>query len=505
MKFQLPRTTRNWITLTGATIALISLFMIVFTFTVSLFGLKGHAYLGLVMYILLPAVMILGLLLIPIGMLIQMRREHKHGIADRPAWPRVDLGETRHRNAFFIFVIGTTFLLFISAVGSYEAFHFTESVTFCGTMCHSVMHPEHIAYQNSPHARVACVDCHVGPGADWYVRSKLSGLYQVYATARNIYPRPIPTPISNLRPAREVCEQCHWPQKFYAHKLRLESYYLPDEQNTQWDIALIMKIGAPKSAQGLEEGIHWHINPDVKIEYISADPTREELPWVRYSNMRTGEVVVYQDEEAPLDEDEIKNREIRVMDCVDCHTRPSHNYRAPNLFVNAAITAGEIPKELPEIKTVAMDICSNQFPTMDSALAYIDQEIRTYYEDNYPEILEEKPEMVEKAVKGLQEVFSKNIFPEMKVRWSAYPDHIGHLNYNGCFRCHNDRHVSEDGAHRISKDCNLCHYISAQGAPGSQEIAPLGQVLGFRHPGEDVEEEDWKEGLCTDCHEGLNP
>lgn len=499
MKFQLPRTTQNWITLMGAVIAVISLFMIIFFFSISFFWAEGHAYLGLVVFILLPAVMLLGLLMIPAGMLIQMSRDRKTGVVDRPPWPRVDLNETRHRNAFFIFVIGTTFLLFISAVGSYEAFHFTESVTFCGTLCHEVMHPEFIAYQNSSHAKVACVSCHVGPGADWYVRSKLSGAYQVYATLFNVYPKPIATPISNLRPAREVCEQCHWPEKFYAHKLRLETYYLPDEENTRWDLALVMKIGSPQAAKGLEEGIHWHINPNVRIEYIAADFSRESLPWVRYTNLATGKVTIYQDEDSPLDEEEIKTKEIRVMDCVDCHTRPSHNYRAPLVFVNAAMTAGEIPPELPEIKSLAMEICEKNFTTMDSAMAYIAQEINQYYEDNYPEILEEQPELVEKAIAGLQSAYSKNIFPEMKVKWSAYPDHIGHMNYDGCFRCHNDRHVSEDGD-VISRDCNLCHFISAQGRHGSLELAPLGQSLEFKHP-EDIDEE-WKESLCTDCHEG---
>jgi hypothetical protein len=500
MKFQLPRSTQNWFTLMGAVLALISLFMIVFAFTVSLFWKEGHAYFGLVTYILLPAVMVLGLAFIPIGMLLQMHRDRKVGVREPTALPRVDLNDPRHRNAFFIFVIGTTFLLFISAVGSYEAFHFTESNTFCGKLCHEVMHPEYIAYQNSPHAKVLCVECHVGPGADWYVRSKLSGAYQVYAILFNKYPKPIGTPIKNLRPAREVCEQCHWPQKFYAHKLRLESYFLPDEENTPWDLALIMKIGSPRAAHGLEEGIHWHINPNVKIEYIASDETREHLPWVRYTNLRTGEVVVYNDEDESLDEEEIQTREIRVMDCIDCHTRPSHNYRAPIVFVNQAMVAGEIPPELPEIKSLSMEICDNDYTTTDSAMKSIEKQIREFYEDNYPEIYEEQQELVEKAVAGLQDVFSKNIFPEMKVKWSAYPDHIGHMNYDGCFRCHNDRHTSEAGD-VISKDCNLCHYISAQGPKGNVENSPLGQFLEFKHP-EDIDEE-WKESLCTDCHEGI--
>ncbi len=502
MKFQLPRSTQNWITLIGATIALIAFFMIVFLFTVSVFWEEGYAYLGLVIYILLPSFMIIGLILIPVGMLYRIWKDRREGIFAREPWPRIDLNDLKHRNAFFIFSIGTTILLFLSAIGSYEAFHFTESVTFCGTLCHRVMHPEYIAYQHSPHARVACVSCHVGPGADWYVRSKLSGVYQVYATLSDIYPRPIPTPIENLRPARETCEQCHWPEKFYAQKLRLETHYLTDEDNTQWNIFLIMKIGAEHPALGLKEGIHWHINPETKVEYLASDEQRESLPWVRYTNMKTGETVVFRDQDQPVNDEDVKRGEIRVMDCMDCHNRPSHLYRPPAFFVNESMRAGDISTELPEIKSLAMRICEQEFSSTDVAMKTIDEEINGFYREKYSEIYQNRQELVQKTVKGLQNAFSKNIFPEMKIRWNVYPNHIGHLEFKGCFRCHNDRHTSEDGK-IIRKDCNLCHIISAQGRPDAMEVSDVRIPLEFRHP-EDIEDA-WKEMLCTDCHTGLNP
>lgn len=497
MKIRLPYSSYNWLSLIGATIALIALAMIIFLFIIATLFDQGHSYLGLVVFMVLPAILLFGLLLIPIGMAIKVRRDKDAHKGLSKEWPVIDLNEYRHRNGFLIFTVGTAIFLLISAIGSYEAFHFTESVEFCGTICHNVMKPEYVAYQNSPHARVRCVDCHVGEGVDWYVRSKMSGMYQVYAVLADVYPKPIPTPIKNLRPARETCETCHWPEKFYAHKLRLQRHYLSDEENTEWDIGMIMKIGAPNSAMGLQEGIHWHINKDVKIEYKASDEKRESIPWVKYTNLKTGEETVYQDQDNMLEESELDSLETRLFDCMDCHTRPSHSYQPPAFFVNQAMTNGTIPTELPGIKSLAMDICSEELSTTDSAMAYIRDQITEYYTDDYDQ------DLVEQAITGLQSEYSKNIFPEMKVRWDAYPNHIGHLEFEGCFRCHNDNHLSVEKDLVISKDCNMCHIINAQGTPDNMMVSKVGEPLEFIHP-EDIDEA-WKDGVCTDCHTGLNP
>ena len=189
------------------------------------------------------------------------------------------------------------------------------------------------------------------------------------------------------------------------------------------------------------------------------------------------------------------------MDCMDCHNRPSHNYRTPVEFVNHAITAGKISTDLPEIKSLLMDICDAEFTSMDSAKAAIAKQISEFYQEDYPDVYEEKKALIDQAIVAMQEVFSQNIFPDMGVRWDKYPNHIGHTNFDGCFRCHNDTHANDDGE-VISKDCNLCHSILAQGSPGEMEFASIGKGLDFRHPDGD---EDWKDGLCTDCHTGLNP
>jgi nitrate/TMAO reductase-like tetraheme cytochrome c subunit len=503
MKLKLPHSSQNWISLIGATIALVSFFMIVFLFVISLTLSQGNAYLGIVIYIALPTVLVIGLLLIPLGMWLNHKREKKRAEVIKRGFPVIDFNDVRHRNAFLIFAVGSAVFLLASAVGSYEAFHYTESVEFCGTVCHSVMEPEYVAYQNSPHARVSCVECHIGGGADWYVKSKLSGLRQVYAVIANDFSRPIPTPIKDLRPARETCEECHWPQKFYSQKLRVERHYLTDDKNTEWDITLIMKLGSSLSALGLEEGIHWHINPNVKIEYKHTDEKRQNIPWVKYTNLKTGEVFVYEDKNQNKENKLLDSLETRTMDCIDCHTRPSHNYKPPAFFINNAITSGQIPKDLAFIKFAALEILGKKFKTKNEAMNEIANHINSFYKANYPEIYKNKKKLIDKAVKEIQDEFNKNIFPEMKVRWDAYPNNIGHIEFTGCFRCHNDYHKTES-KRVISKDCNLCHVINAQGTPVNLQVAAVNSFVEFKHPGKEVKDE-WRKMLCTECHTGLNP
>lgn len=498
---KLPKLFYNWISLVGATLAIISFFFIIFLFLISMLYSGGSSYLGLFIYIILPVFLVIGLILIPIGMIRKTKKDKKTiPPPEQKKWPIINLNDARYRNAWLIFSIGTLLFLMISAIGSYEAYHYTESVRFCGSLCHKVMKPEYTAYQNSPHARVACVECHVGPGAGWYVKSKLSGLYQVYAVTTGDYPKPIPTPVENLRPARETCEECHWPQKFYGRKLKSRKHYLADTKNTEWDINMQMKIGSKYEALGLKEGIHWHINPDVKIEYIATDKERQEIPWVRYTNRKTGKSVIYQSPDTTINVSKVAESKIRTMDCIDCHNRPSHDYKPPHDYIDNAITAGKISKELPEIKVAAMDVLSQDFPTTDSAMVFIETGIDNYYKSLYPEIYDTAKATIDQAIKITQEEFKKNVFPGMKVTWKEYPNHIGHLNSKGCVRCHNDQHVSKSGR-TISRDCNQCHNIVAQGTPGKMEQASALESLEFQHPVNIGEA--WKSMYCADCHRQL--
>jgi len=498
---KLPRSFYNITSYIGSTLALISLFTMTFLTVVGFLFKESSSYLGLFTFIILPVFLVVGLILIPIGMTIEVKRRKKRAKEFiKKGWPIIDLNISRYRNAILIFVVGSVFFLFLTGVGSYEAFHFTESVKFCGTICHEVMKPEYTAYQNSPHAKVACVDCHVGTGADWYVRSKLSGLHQVYAVLTDNFDRPIPTPIDDLRPARETCEECHWPEKFYSRQLRTTKHFLADSVNSEWDIGLQMKIGPEHSALGLSEGIHWHINPNVKIEYIPRRDNREEIPWVKFTNLETGKETIYQDTEDPLSEKKLASKVSREMDCMDCHNRPSHLFFTPPEFVDHALTAGSIPKDLPYIKKIAMDLFIDPYESSDSAVQNIRDYTLNYYQENMPSVLENRKADIEKAIAGITEEFDQNIFPEMGASWDAYASHIGHKTYNGCFRCHDDKHESE-GGENISKDCNLCHTIVFQGKPGQEQFASLDENLEFIHPKE--LKEDWHEGLCSECHRYL--
>lgn len=498
---KLPSSIKNWISITGAILAVFNLASILALTILSLLFSFGGSYIGLFIYIILPGFMVTGLIMIPVGMRIYGKRirvaEERGEVKN---WPILNFNNTATRNAATIFIIGTVFLLIISSVGSYEAFHYTESVEFCGKLCHKVMEPEYTTYHGSAHERVACVECHVGSGASWYVKSKLSGLYQVYSVLAKKYPTPIPTPIANLRPAQETCEQCHWPEKFYDHKFREKHSFLSDETNTERIINMRIKTSSKMTNDGFVAGIHQHISPDVRIEYKTTTANRQVIPWVKYTNLKTGESSVFTDDENMLSEIQLDSLETRVMDCLDCHNRPSHNYNAPQNFIDQLMNDGTIPKTLPEIKLIAMMSLNQEYSTKDSAFMGIRKQVIEYYESGYPDLLTDNKAEVEAAISGIQQGYANNIFPEMKVTWKAYPNNIGHMESDGCYRCHNDRHATQEGK-VISKDCNLCHNILAQGTPDNMQYSNSFEPLEFEHP---VDIDDaWKTELCSMCHAAL--
>jgi len=377
--------------------------------------------------------------------------------------------------------------LLISALGSYQTYHFTESVNFCGQACHGVMKPEYVTYLHSPHAKVPCAECHIGKGANWYVRSKLSGTYQVYATLADKYPRPIPTPVKNLRPAQETCEECHWPQKFVGNLEHTYNYFLSDETNTPFTVRMLMNVGGGDPTHGPVGGIHWHMNVGNKVEYLASDEARQKIPYVRVTELAQGVVTEFR---TPKFTNTVDEASLRTMDCMDCHNRPAHMYQTPNDAVNLAMSLGRIDATLPWMKTNAVYALTREYQHETEAF----QGIATTLAEAYPTLRGESN--VKQAIDTVQKIYQDNFFPEMKASWKIYPDNIGHKNWPGCFRCHDEKHVTADGKRSLkASDCNTCHTILAQGS-GADLLKLTVGGQEFQHPGGDYDPN------CNECHTG---
>jgi len=476
-----PSLLQNWMSLTGLVVViggLFSFFMLLMLDAVAHFS---NPYISILTWMVTPAFLVFGFILTLIGVL---RTRHKRvGSASMVSAVQIDLSRPRDRRILVAFVVGSLLFIMLAAVGSYNSFNFTESVQFCGETCHGVMKPELTTHDHGPHARVACAACHVGPGVNWFVRSKLSGSYQVYSVLFNKYPRPITTPIKNLRPARETCEQCHWPQKFSGNLDRTYNYFQGDASNSPYSIRLSIKIGGNDPSHGPVEGIHWHMMTGNQVEYIATDAARQKIPWARITDSQ-GAVTVYR---TPKFTNDISKMEIRKMDCMDCHNRPSHRYVSPDKAINLAMELDQIDRTIPWIKTNAVYVLTRSFKTDEEAR----DGIATLLTQRYP-----SDPRIRQVIPVVQQIYRDNFFPQMKANWSVYPDNIGHMIWPGCFRCHDGNHKAEDGQRTIkANDCNACHTILAQGSGADlQQMTPGGQP--FKHTGGDYDLS------CSDCHTG---
>lgn len=485
-----PSLLRNWLSLTGLVIIIGSLFSFFLLFMLDTMAHFSNPYIGILTYFIAPAFLFFGLFLTIIGAIRERRKlGQSAGVLPKIV---VDLTRPRDRKIMGIFIAGSILFLLLSAVGSYHTYHFTESVQFCGQACHTVMKPELVTYRNGSHARVACVECHIGPGAEWFVKAKISGTYQLYAVAFDKYPRPVPTPIKNLRPAQETCEQCHWPKKFVGNMDKTYNSYLADETNTPFSVRLIMKVGGGDPMHGPVGGIHWHMNVGNKVQYVAArkdktgwvsDETRQQIPWVRVVDSQ-GVVTEYR---VPNFTNDISDFPLRTVDCMDCHNRPAHTYQSPNDAVNLAISLGRLDHGMNWIKSNAVYTLTQKYTNETQALESIATTLANFY-PNEPRVRD--------AIATVQGIYTNNFFPEMNASWDKYPNNIGHKDWPGCFRCHDERHKTLDGKHSIkASDCNTCHTILAQGSGDELNLlSPAGQK--FKHPGDEVD------GACNDCHTG---
>jgi hypothetical protein len=279
-------------------------------------------------------------------------------------------------------------------------------------------------------------------------------------------------------------------------------YFLSDEANTRWEIDLLIKTGGGGPDTGRMAGIHWHMNVANRVEYFARDEQRRDIPWVRTTNLSTGEVTEYVSSAQPPSPAEIARAPVRTMDCMDCHNRPSHIFHSPSDAVNLALATGRIDPALPFVKKRAVELLTADYPSEADALAAIDAGLASFYRQHYADLAESRQEAIARAGRELQGIYRQNFFPEMKTRWDVYPDHSGHLNFEGCFRCHDGEHRSPDGR-VLGKDCNSCHSIMLQGTPGSFATSMQPQGLRFQHPEEigDV----WESVACDTCHRGAGP
>ncbi len=429
-----------------------------------------HPYAGIIFILVLPFLFLLGLALIPLGIWLERRRLQAAGTL--PAeYPKIDLADANLRRFGFLVALLTTLNAIILTFSAYMGAEYMESSRFCGLTCHKVMAPEFGAYLNSPHSRVACTSCHIGPGASWAVKAKVDGVRQVVAVVFGTYSRPIPSPVHTLRPARATCEQCHWPQKFAGDKLKIITKFGDDEKNTMTKTVLLLKLGGRQGSSLV--GIHGrHLDDKERISYVTTDGRREVIPTVNYLD-DDGKTVDFASTEIKPPSGGNGRTETRTMDCIDCHNRPTHAYQLPDRAMNEALAAGVISPELPFIKKKAVEVLKADYPSREQAFDRIAKDLTEFYKTKYPEVYQSRRASVETAVREVQRIYGRNVFPEMRLTWGTHPNHIGHEDFLGCFRCHDGNHKTAQGR-VISQECDACHQVLAQDEANPKVLAEMG-------------------------------
>jgi nitrate/TMAO reductase-like tetraheme cytochrome c subunit len=455
----------NPVSLAGGAITSASGVTMIGYWLVELFGRPNdNPYLGIIFFLLLPALFIAGLVLIPIGIFIRHRKLRKAGLI--PAqFPKIDLNDRIFRHGLDIVLVATIVNLLVVAMASYRGAAYMDSPQFCGQSCH-VMHPEYTAYKISAHSHVDCVACHIGAGAKSYFAAKVNGTKQLVEVSLNRYPTPIESPVQNLRPARDICEGCHTPARFIGEKLLVKSTFADDEKNTETQTVVVLHLGGRDSLSHLT-GIHGvHLG---HIEYVSTDPTRTTIPWVQKRNADGSETVF-----ATADAGSgVPNGERRVMDCIDCHNRAAHTFVTPEDAINRAMAEGAISPDLPWVHKEGLELLKANYASEEEASQKIPSQLQAFYSSQHPDVMASKAAQVKSAADQLVTLYSENVFPYMKVTWGTHPNHIGHMSYPGCFRCHDGSHAAKDGT-SITQDCAACHNLLAVDETKPKVLSDLG-------------------------------
>ncbi len=437
--------------------------------------LSDNPYLGIIFFLILPVLFLLGLALIPIGVLIRRRKLQKAG--QIPAeFPKVDLNDPIFRHGLDIVLVATIVNFLVVATASYHGAEYMDSPQFCGRSCH-VMAPEYTAYQIGDHSHVPCVECHIGTGAQAYFSAKVNGTKQLIEVSMHPfaplapkivpnYPTPIPSPVTSLRPARYTCEACHTPRRFDGDKFFVKSEFADDEKNTESQTVLILHLGGVDSFSNYV-GIHGvHLG---HIEYVATDSSRTTIPWVERQNA-DGSFTTYSSLPAGSG---VPEGQRRVMDCVDCHNRAAHTFVTAEDGINQAMASGLISADLPWIHKEGLQLLKATYSSQEQASAEIPQELTNFYRQSNPDVLASKASQVQAAGKELVTLYTQNVFPFMKVTWGTHPNNIGHMSYPGCFRCHDGNHTAKDGS-SIPQDCSVCHNLLAVEEAKPKVLSDLG-------------------------------
>ena len=435
--------TSHWVSLLGAALVTTAGFSWLFLLPMHIRGHVANPYIGLLLFIFLPLVFFLGLALIPVGVLLA-----KRGIA--AGLTAIPDRRTTFRRIGIFFAVMTFLNAVIGSQVTYRAVEHMETVQFCGQTCH-VMKPEFTAHQHAPHQQVACVSCHVEPGATGWVKSKMAGTRQLMSVIFNSYPRPIDSAMESnrLAPASETCEQCHWREKAIPSRLRVMPKYKDDESNTVSYTILMMAVG----------GIHGaHMAPGVHVRYAAADRKRQTIPWVEYRNENTGVSRQYLSSDAKSGS--VASLVKYDMQCVDCHNRPTHAFELPDRALDRAMSSGRLPTDLPYLKKTSLEVLKAEYKTDDDAAKAIPAKLVGFYQQRYSDLYGKRSAEIDRAGQAVLAVYNGNVFPDLKVAWSTYPDNLGHTDYPGCFRCHDEIHATADKK-TIMQDCSVCHQALA--------------------------------------------
>jgi len=407
------------------------------------------------------AVLLLGVILVPIGLMLGKRR-----LRQRLADSLQDSRTPWRRFLVFLVVISAINVVIASQM-TLRVVHGMESEQFCAS-CH-VMTPETRAFDQGPHAGILCVDCHVGDGAIGFLKSKLQGTRQLLSVLRNRVEKPIPTAIEagKMVPSAETCESCHWKSQPAAAKVKLIQSYADDEANTPRTTLLTMNVGGARMG-----GIHGaHHGAGVEIRFVATDARRQDIPWVEYENSVSGEHRIYT--RAGADTAALAELPRVTMQCFDCHNRPAHAFLMPSRAIDRALTLGRMSLSLPFLKKEGVAILAAGYADSAAATEAIPAALKSYYETSHPEIARQRAEDIAEAGQVLADIYSHNVFPELGVDWGTYPDNRGHEDFPGCFRCHDDEHVTQSGE-KITNNCFRCHFPAAVGETNPEVLQVLG-------------------------------